>query len=395
MLADPQVSRLHCQLRNTPHGWRLTDTGSLNGTRVGGVSVRDADLVFPECRIELGNSAFVVRALESGTESVTPRITFGALYGGSPLMRRLFDRLAHIARSDSDVLIEGESGTGKELIAAELVRRSARANGPFVIVDCSAISQYLMESELFGHAKGAFTGADRARIGAFEAANGGTVFLDEIGELPLEMQPKLLRVLAAREVRRLGENETRPFDVRVIAATNRRLEGEINLGRFREDLYFRLSVLRVDVPPLRERIDDLPILVASFLEQLGYPEKLPLFTEAILTEMRQHHWPGNVRELRNYVERFTVSDDRSLYQSEPPPDLTVATEGTVDVAVPFRVAKSKVVEKFERLYLEKILEASRGNVSRAARRAGIDRMHFHRLLQRYGLGRHASLSDDA
>jgi DNA-binding NtrC family response regulator len=385
VITDPQVSRLHCQLRNTAAGWRVNDTGSLNGTRVGGVTVRDADLVLPECRVEVGQTVVSVRALEAkGTEKLSAIPSFGALFGGSALMRRLFERLQRVAQADSDVLIEGESGTGKELIAAEIVKRGARANGPFVIVDCGAISRNLIESELFGHAKGAFTGAERQRTGAFEAADGGTVFLDEIGELPIEMQPKLLRALAAREVRRMGENQPRKFDVRVIAATNRRLEGEINQGRFREDLYFRLSVLRVDVPPLRERSEDLPILIGRFLEQLGQQDKMH----------RQHNWPGNVRELRNYVERFAVFDDRSLYQDEPRPEDPQASTG-IDIEVPFRRAKDGLIESFERRYLEELLKWSQGNVSRAARKANLDRMYLHRLLQRHGLRRGAPLSDEA
>jgi transcriptional regulator with GAF, ATPase, and Fis domain len=264
-----------------------------------------------------------------------------------------------------------------------------------------------MESELFGHAKGSFTGADRHRIGAFEAADGGTLFLDEIGELPLEMQPKLLRALAAREVRRTGENKSRAIDVRVIAATNRRLESEVNQGHFREDLYFRLSVLRIDVPPLRERLDDLPLLVASFVERLGVPERFSLFTEEVLENMRRHAWPGNVRELRNYVERFVLFDDADLYASltpekpraespaeDPKPDAAKSpTEADPQIDIPFRVLKDRTIEEFERGYLSALLRWSGGNVSRAARKANVDRMYLHRLLQRHGLARGAPLED--
>jgi DNA-binding NtrC family response regulator len=333
-----------------------------------------------------------------------PSPSFGALYGASPVMSRLYQRIDRIARTTSDVLIEGESGTGKELIAAEVVRRSARADKPFVIVDCGAIAPTLMESELFGHAKGSFTGAHRNRVGAFEAAEGGTVFLDEIGELPLEMQPKLLRALAAREVRRTGENKSRTIDVRVIAATNRRLEAEVNQGHFREDLYFRLSVLRIDVPPLRERLDDLPLLVASFLERLGVAEKIGVFTEEVLDGMRRHGWPGNVRELRNYVERFVLFDDADLYAEaaaqatpknggEAKAPAPVEEDPTSPIDLPFRVLKDQTIEQFERSYLTALLKWSGGNVSRAARKANVDRMYLHRLLQRHGLARSAALQD--
>jgi DNA-binding NtrC family response regulator len=395
VLTDPKVSRLHCQLRSTRNGWRVLDTGSLNGTRIDGVSVRDADLPIPECRIEVGDSVIHVRAVVAQNDvSVMRPPAFGALWGTSAVMARLFERLDRIARAEADVLIEGESGTGKELIAAEIVRRSSRADKPFVIVDCGAIARSLIESELFGHARGAFTGADRARVGAFEAANGGTVFLDEIGELPLETQPILLRALAAREVRRMGENETRKVDVRVVAATNRRLEGEVNQGHFREDLYFRLGVLRVDVPPLRERTDDIPLLVAHFLEDLGATDKLPLFTSAVLADMKKHTWPGNVRELRNYVERFVVFDEPELPEarrdSAAPPSFTGPEP---DLDVPFRRAKDRTIETFERRYLEALLAWAQGNVSKAARKAHLDRMYLHRLLQRHGLRRGGSLTE--
>ncbi len=393
VIEDPQVSRFHFQIRNHPGGWRLLDVGSLNGTRVGGVSVRDADLALPECTIVIGETTLRLRAISSGTEDRAGPPAFGALYGVAPPMRRMFERLDRIAKAPSDVLIEGESGTGKELVAAELVRRSARADKPFIIVDCGAISRSLVESELFGHAKGAFTGADRARPGAFESAEGGTVFLDEIGELPLEMQPKLLRALAAREIRRLGENQTRRIDVRVIAATNRRLEGEVNQGRFREDLYFRLSVLRIDVPPLRERLDDLPLLIGCFLEQLGASERMEAFTEEVLEQMRRHPWPGNVRELRNYVERFALFDEPIANAQELRSETPPATDAEPSVDVPFRVAKEQIIASFEQRYLRALLASCSGNVSQAARKAGVDRMYLHRLLQRYGIRRDASLHE--
>jgi transcriptional regulator with GAF, ATPase, and Fis domain len=311
-------------------------------------------------------------------------------------MRRLFELIKRVARSGSDILIEGESGTGKELIATEIVRFGGRADKPLVIVDCGAVSPQLIESELFGHARGSFTGATRDRVGAFEAADGGTVFLDEIGELPLDMQPKLLRAVANREVRRIGENKTRKVDVRVIAATNRQLDREVNSGRFREDLYYRLSVLTVRVPPLRERMDDLPFLVGHFLDEREAEDKASLFTPEVYDEMRRHDWPGNVRELRNFVERKVVLEHHvgvlgglSAHagggpfpetRSEPPKGLRA-----VDVELPFKEAKDQVVADFERAYLAELLRWAGGNVSKAARKAQLDRMHLHRLFQRYGL----------
>ena len=390
LLDDPQVSRFHCRLTRGSNGWRIADTGSLNGTRVNGVLVRDADLPLPDCRIEVGSSVVRVRELGPTHEADVPvGPAFGALVGTSVVMRRMFGVLDKVAKSEVSVLLEGESGTGKELVAAEIVQRGPRADRPFQVVDCGAISPSLIESELFGHVRGAFTGADRERIGAFEAANGGTLFLDEIGELPLDMQPKLLRAIEAREIRRTGENKPRKVDVRLVAATNRRLEREVNHGRFREDLYFRLSVVTVRVPPLRERLDDLSMLIQAFLTQLGADARLSLFTPAVLADLARYDWPGNVRELRNYVERTLVleqaapASQRGASESIVPP--APSTPGGVDLEVAFTSAKERVVGDFEARYLRALMEWAGGNVSRAARKAGMDRMYLHRLLQRHQL----------
>ncbi|WP_437289551.1 sigma 54-interacting transcriptional regulator [Sorangium sp. So ce406] len=400
VLADRAVSRFHCILERVRSTFRLTDVGSRNGTYIAGVRVRDADAVLPECRIELGESVVRIRDADAVAETEIARApSFGALQGLSVPMRRLFPMLERVAKSAPDVLIEGENGTGKEVIATELVQRSARAHKPLVIVDCGAISPNLIESELFGHVRGSFTGASRDRAGAFEEADGGTVFLDEIGELPLEMQPKLLRALASREVRRLGEGRVRKVDIRVIAATNRRLEREVNSGRFREDLYYRLSVLTVRVPPLRERKEDILLLVQCFLNELGAIDKMSLFPPEVIEEMKRHDWPGNVRELRNYVERrvvlgdgaamgATAQDERS---AAPAAAAAPAAPAAANIEMPFKEAKDAIIDRFERDYLAALLEWSNGNVSRAARKAGLDRMYLHRLLQRHGLRRAAAL----
>ena len=272
VLRDPMVSRFHCRVVREHGVWRVIDSGSTNGTRLDGVRVRDAELS-EESTLTVGDSCLRLRAGAAETKDLVPTLpAFGSLVGTSLPMRRLFALLEKIADSDINVLIHGESGTGKELVATEIMQRSGRADRPFIVVDCGAISPSLVESELFGHLRGSFTGADRDRIGAFEAAEGGTVFLDEIGELPLEVQPKLLRALEAKEIRRVGENRPRRVNVRVIAATNRDLEREVNKGRFREDLYFRLAVITARVPPLRERRFSLVALVRSFLAQLGLPK---------------------------------------------------------------------------------------------------------------------------
>ncbi len=384
VLIDPAVSRFHCRLVREEGGWRVHDWGSLNGTRLEGLTVRDADLP-PEATLGLGASTLRVRAVDPKEEALVPMIpAFGQLAGTSVPMRKLFGLLQKVAPSDINVLIQGESGTGKELVANELVQRGSRADKPFVVVDCGAISPNLVESELFGHVRGSFTGAERDRVGAFESADGGTVFLDEVGELPVELQPKLLRALESREIRRVGETRPRKVNVRVISATNRQLEREVNRGRFREDLYFRLAVMTVRVPPLRERLDDLLILVRVFLQALGAPDAERLFTPQVLAEMQRHDWPGNVRELRNYVERSVV-----LEKASPNLRATSLAPGAgapgVDLGVPFRLAKDAAVDAFERAYLTALLEAAGNNMSKAARMAGMDRMYLHRLAHKHGL----------
>ncbi|CAN5913953.1 hypothetical protein BH11MYX4_BH11MYX4_12480 [soil metagenome] len=396
VLDDPRVSRFHCTIERAENAWRVIDSGSLNGTFVGGIAVRDADLP-PAGTLVLGDSTVRIREVATGAHvDILDQASFGDLYGQSFAMQRLFAILEKIASSEANVLIEGESGTGKELVAAELVRRGSRARKPFVILDCSSISPNLIESELFGHARGAFTGADRERIGAFEAAQGGTVFLDEIGELPLEMQPKLLRALEAREVRRVGETAPRKVDVRVISATNRRIEREVNRGTFREDLFYRLSVVAIRIPPLRERLDDIELLVRAFLRNLRPGKQTALFTEEVFEALRRHDWPGNVRELRNYVERCLVFDATPPTGSERPrdPEDPGPAVAPVDIDVSFRVGKDRAIAEYERRYVVELLRWADGNLSRAARKACMDRMNLYRVLQRHGLRGELSTGDE-
>jgi DNA-binding NtrC family response regulator len=384
VLQDPAVSRFHCRFLREEGAWRVRDWGSLNGTRLEGVRIRDADLP-TDATLTLGDSIVRVRAVAPAEQALVPMIpAFGHLAGTSMPMRKLFALLEKVGPSDINVLIEGESGTGKELVANEILQRSPRADKPFVVVDCGAISPSLVESELFGHLRGSFTGADRDRVGAFEAADGGTVFLDEVGELPVELQPKLLRAIEAQEIRRVGETRPRKVNVRVVSATNRDLEREVNRGRFREDLYFRLAVMSVHVPPLHQRLEDLLILVRVFLQALGVPDEERLFTPAVLAEMARHNWPGNVRELRNYVERSVV-----LQKAGPAirrtPGVAAGSTPALDISVPFKIAKDGAIDTFERGYLTALLEAAGNNMSKAARMAGMDRMYLHRLVQKHGL----------
>ncbi len=400
-LSDRKVSGHHFEILLDERGYRLRDLESTNGTFVAGIRVRDAYLN-PSSLVAVGETRIRFEALESSAPvELSSRERVVGMVGRSAGMRALFARLERIANTDTTVLITGETGTGKELVAEALHEESARAGGPFVIVDCGSLSENLVESELFGHERGAFTGAGARRIGAFERANGGTVFLDEVGELPLELQPKLLRVLEAREIRRVGGREIIPVDIRVVAASNRDLAVEMNRGRFREDLYYRLSVVRVRVPSLRERREDIPLLVQHILEELPGGNRLELRPET-LDALSQHDYPGNVRELRNVVERAlaiagTGSEPRlSFGDHEPsesadagaPPspasgaDMLVVA---VDENVPLKSARKQLVDEFERRYLRRVLLRHGGNVSAAARTAGLDRMTVYKMLNRLDL----------
>jgi DNA-binding NtrC family response regulator len=295
-------------------------------------------------------------------------------------MRRLFAVLPKVAASDVTVLIEGETGTGKSLLASAIHEASPRADKPFVVVDCATIPPNLIESELFGHEKGAFTGAIGTRVGAFELAEGGTVFLDEVGELPLDLQPKLLRALEDRIVKRVGGNEPVRLNVRVIAATNRELRAEINRGRFRSDLYYRLNTFSVRVLPLRERRDDVALLVAHFYRQLHpFGEEPPA---ELLAELLRHEWPGNVRELRAAVERTVLLGDPAVWREITEPSAGVTPAGQT---MSFRAAKEQAVATWERDYLRALVTRFAGNLSRAARAVRMDRNHLRELLVRHGL----------
>ena len=314
---------------------------------------------------------------------------FGRMVGRSPAMQPVFDVLNKASNSDATILLEGETGTGKEVSAEAIHRGSPRRDKPFLVVDCGAMPPNLLESELFGHERGAFTGAIAARQGVFEAAAGGTVFLDEIGELSIDLQPKLLRVLERREVRRVGTNNHVPVNVRLIAATNRSLREQVTAQKFRSDLYYRLAVVEVKLPPLRDRLPDLPLLVDHVVRNLGVIDeetlaavRAPLF----LTALSHHTWPGNIRELRNYLERCVALRDfappRGANVTAPAPP---GPEGAVNTGQPLREAREAWVSAFERRYLEELLRQHENRVSAAARAAGVDRIYFYRLLWKHGL----------
>ena len=390
VIADPTVSRYHCELTSTGDGPRVRDLDSRNGTVLDGVRVVDA---CPRAGslLRLGDTVLRFEAGEGDTVlPVSPSERFGHLVGRSVAMRMVFALLDRAAASTATVLIEGETGTGKEATVRSIHEASARRDGPYIIVDCGAIPSHLLESELFGHERGAFTGAIDRRIGAFEAADGGTIFLDEIGELPLDLQPKLLRALESRQVRRVGSTQHKELNFRVVAATNRDLRQEVNAGRFRADLYYRLGVVRIRIPPLRERPEDVPLLAQHILERIDAPaeDKAPFTTPEFSARLAAAAWTGNVRELRNYIEQCVVlrqglgvgDDDGARAEVD-----AAAAPVAVDVNKPYAEERRRALDGFERAYVEGVLRANGGNVSRAARAAGLGRVYFYELLRKHNV----------
>jgi len=387
VLSDPTVSRQHCEVVLVDKGYALRDLDSTNGTFVSGL--RLGEVVFTDdVTVDLGSSTVVLQ-LSSDTVSVElgTATRFGPLVGRSPAMRQVFQRLARVAPGDTTVLITGESGTGKELAARAIHENSARAKGPFVVVDCGALPTNLIESELYGHVRGAFTGATRDHPGAFRAASGGTLFLDEIGELPVDLQTRLLGALERREVQPVGMASSVAVDVRVVAATNRDLRREVNVGGFREDLYFRLAVVTVQMPSLRERPEDLPLYVHGFLEELGAQERGFTLDAVTMQRLQAQPWKGNVRELRNVIERAVALGEVDVDEAVVPaaqPTLPAVT-GDIDVDVPFKLGKQVLIENYERQYVAALMAKYDNNITQAARGAEIDRVYLLRVLDKYGM----------
>ena len=389
VLTDDTVSRRHCEIVPTVGGIAVRDLGSRNGSFVGSVRIEAATFDEP-FQLRIGQSVLSVGPLAETVQRVqSTEDRFGDLLGTSASMRELFADLARIAPSEVSVLIEGETGTGKELVADSIHKASPRADGPYVVFDCSAVAPTLVESELFGHERGAFTGAVTSRPGVFEQADGGTIFLDELGELPKDLQPKLLRILEKREVRRVGSNKTLSVDVRLIAASNRNLIAEVERGTFREDVYFRVATTHVFVPPLRDRLDDLPLLVSHFLARANPPRRLEDIPAHVWDMFRTYRWPGNVRELQNAVQRLLVTPERALSghgqrSSVAPSASTPSTPPPAAKLEPLRIARREAADDFERAYLEQLLARTDGNVTRSAAIAEVSRQMIQKLLRKHG-----------
>jgi transcriptional regulator with GAF, ATPase, and Fis domain len=397
VLSDDTVSRHHCELLRTPDGILVRDLGSTNGTRVDGTRVREAN-VGPGNVLRVGEVEIALKPNAQRPEILpSDKAEFGGVLGQALSMRQIFGVLERIAPTEATVLLEGETGTGKDVFARAITSLSPRATKPFIVVDCGAVSYSLIESELFGHERGAFTGAVATRQGAFELADGGTVFLDEIGELPLDVQPKLLRVLETKEFRRVGGNKPMRSNVRVLAATKRNLLREVQGGKFREDLYFRLAVVPVTVPPLRARREDIPLLARHILKLTAAGGIEHSLSDETLDAMMAHDWPGNVRELRNVLERAvylaqaTGSSELGLVMV---PQAATGAEGAFqfEAGKTYRETRAKLESEFERRFVKWLLDRHGGNVSAAARDAKMDRKHLHDIAKKHGV--RGSESDD-
>ena len=385
VLSDPAVSANHCELVFGEQGCLLRDLDSTNGTYVGGTRIESVYLDATS-EVRVGNTAFTFLVTEESRQfPLTRRTTFGRMLGHSVPMRLTFSVLERAAKSDVTLLIRGESGTGKELAAQAVHDASNRANHPYVVFDCAAASPTLIEAQLFGHVRGAYTGATESRIGAFEEANGGTLVLDEIGELPLILQPKLLRAIETKTIRRIGSHSVQSLNLRLIACTNRNLREEVRSGRFREDLFYRLSVVEVKLPSLRDRKEEIPRLVRMFVNELGQEHhEIP---ESLMQLFLHHSWPGNVRELRNAIARFLVLPD---IDPRTFPMTTIDKDHFVQptehlTRLPYQEAKRRWEDQFEARYFSQLLEEHQGNISRACRAAGTSRQTCYRIMEKHNL----------
>lgn len=380
VLADQTVSRYHVELTRAIGGLRIRDLGSLNGTQLGSLGVND--VIAPlGSTVRLGNTML---RLEDAESREAPQdddvVEIPSIVGDSPAIRQVRRTVYKLAGASSSVLIQGETGTGKELVARAIHDLSDRAGHPFVVVDCGSMPATLIASELFGHERGAFTGADRRHQGAFERAGTGTIFLDELGELPLQVQSMLLGVLERREFRRIGGERELDVKARVIAATNRDLRAEVNKGAFRADLYFRLAITKVLLPPLRERTQDIDALVSHFAEHLSGQPHTALFSAEALALLRTQSWSGNIRELRNVVEAALTMGQLKLEGG---------AEGNLEPGAEqlqsYRDARALALTRFEQVYLRDLMARFDNNASEAARQARMDRPYLLSLLRRHGL----------
>ena len=388
VLTDTSVSGYHLELASRADGVSVTDLGSTNGTRLGKTKLQRATVPIGTL-LKLGRTQIRISDGEGAVVPLHEGDSLQEMIGDTRVMRRFMAQIARAATSNVPTLLMGESGTGKEVAARAIHRLGNRSDAPFITVDCGAFSPNLVASELFGHERGAFTGADRRHIGAFERANTGTIFLDEVGEIPLELQPQLLGALERQRFRRLGGQSEISVDVQVVSATNRDLREEVNTGTFRLDLYYRLAVVVLRIPALRERMHDIPLLVDHFLTVCGHdgPSE-EIVPPEVMASLVKHRWPGNVRELRNWVEATLAMGEAGELGFMGGGIEGLTTNSDVDEAtmeLPYKDARSTVLHHFEEKYLRRLLEQCKDNVSHAARHARMDRSYLIKLLQRHRL----------
>jgi DNA-binding NtrC family response regulator len=399
VLDDAKISAVHAEFIATERGVRVRDLGSRNGSFVGGVRVGEVYLI-AATKLRVGDTEIAFEPVRPERITVPTIPTFGPLVAQSAGMHAIFEKLSKVAMTDLTVLITGETGTGKELVAQAVHLASARAKKPFVVVDCGSIPPSLAEATLFGHERGAFTGAVDRRLSPFVEADGGTIFLDELGELPVDVQPKLLRALAERRIKSVGGSSYREVDVRVLAATRRDLVRAVNSGAFRSDLYFRVAQVRVEMPALRQRLEDIPVLVRKMLKDLGDESAFERVSNTTLERLMRYDWPGNVRELRNAVAvAFALSSEGEEVDiaahlgalteapaASPAPLVGGGGSGSsMFKGKPFQEAKREVLARFERDYFSALSDEAKGNVSEMARRAGMERAHVRTYLKRHGI----------
>ena len=388
VLTDDTVSRYHTELRTLGDRVQVIDHGSTNGTSVGSARFNDGSIQSGTV-LTLGKTFVKVTDGEPLEVELSEAEDLHGLRGKSPAMRRLMARIERVAGTDVSVLLQGETGTGKEVVSRAIHLASRRADKPLEVVDCGALMPSLVASELFGHEKGAFTGANQQYIGAFERANGGTIFLDEIGELTPDLQVRLLGVLERRRFRRVGGSKPVDVDVRVIAATHRDLRQRVNANEFRQDLYYRIAVARLDIPPLRERADDIPMLAEHFLSEMGIDEPLHQVLQLdALTTLQRYQWPGNVRELRNFVESAVAfGGDTTVPDDTLPPQAgeKTAADWAKYLDLKYRDARDSVLRDFQRVYFERLLAQHGDNVTRTAETAQLSRPHLVQILKAIGL----------
>ena len=382
-LADRSVSRIHFEIVLAAATISLRDLGSTNGTFVGDARVRDADVTIGTVIRCGGTSVRIDASAEPAVLPISDRTVLGELVGTSLAMRQVFAVIERVAPTAVTLLVQGETGTGKDVVARSVHALSPRAKGPFVPVDCGAVPEALFESELFGHVRGAFTGALHDRAGAIEEADGGTLFLDEIGELPLSLQAKLLRAIETRRIRRVGATRETNVDVRIVAATNRRLAQMVNEGTFREDLYYRLAVVEVALPPLRARREDIPMLAEHLYRKVVADERAEL-PSALLERVRGGAFPGNIRELRNVIER-AVALGLPQGHAVTPTVLPAGVEAIVPLHLPLKEARDAWTSEFENIYIRAVVRKTNGNITRAAELAGVSRRFLQRTIARLGI----------